>query len=155
MASELYRHTQPGTAMRWILGSFTLLPAGMLVFFCARPNPVGLPIMAWALFVMLLCLWLFHSLTTVVTDEALEVSFGPGLIRRKFPLGEIVSCRAVRSSWYHGWGIHKISGGWLYNVSGFDAVEVVLRDGRKAWIGTDAPQELAAVIGEYVKAREG
>ena len=36
--------------------------------------------------------------------------------------------------------------GVLYNVSGFDAVEIKLRTGKKFRIGTDVPQELDAAI---------
>jgi len=38
----------------------------------------------------------------------------------------------------------------VYNVSGFDAVEIVLKNGRKDRIGTDAPQELAAAFKERI-----
>jgi hypothetical protein len=35
---------------------------------------------------------------------------------------------------------------WIYNVSGFDAVELRMTDGRMYRIGTDEPHELEAAI---------
>jgi len=36
--------------------------------------------------------------------------------------------------------------GWLYNVSGLDAVEVTTKSGKKYRIGTDVPAELEQAI---------
>ena len=35
---------------------------------------------------------------------------------------------------------------WIYNVSGFDAVEIIMRNGRIYRIGTDVPGELETAI---------
>ena len=43
-------------------------------------------------------------------------------------------------------GIHHTPYGWLYNVSGFDAVAITLRDGRKFAVGTDDPHGLITAI---------
>jgi hypothetical protein len=153
MTATLYSHTQPGTLMRAILGSVALAAFGALVFFGLRPEPVGLVASGATCLVMVVCLMLFHSLTVAVTDEAVQISFGPGLIRRSFRLSDIVSCAAVRNSWVYGWGIHMMRGGWVYNVSGFDAVELTFKDGRKARIGTDEPHKLSEAIVERVQPR--
>jgi len=89
---------------------------------------------------------LFASLTVVVGDAAVFVRFGPGLIRRSFALTDIRAVRTVRNRWYYGWGIRLLPRGWLYNVSGLDAVEIELADGRAHRIGTDEPEALAAAI---------
>ena len=52
----------------------------------------------------------------------------------------------IRIRWWHGWGIHLTPYGWLYNVSGFDAVAITLRDGRKVAFGTDDPDGLTTAI---------
>ena len=39
--------------------------------------------------------------------------------------------------------------GWLYNVSGFDAVAMTLRDGRTFALGTDDPHGLVDAIRRY------
>jgi hypothetical protein len=46
----------------------------------------------------------------------------------------------------YGWGIHLTPYGCLYNVSGFDAVAITLRDGRKFALGTDDPHGLVDAI---------
>jgi hypothetical protein len=40
--------------------------------------------------------------------------------------------------------------GWLYNVSGFDAVAITLRDGRKFALGTDDPHGLTTAIRTWI-----
>jgi len=45
-----------------------------------------------------------------------------------------------------GWGVHLTPCGWLYNVSGLDAVAITLRDGRKFALGTDDPHGLLAAL---------
>jgi hypothetical protein len=37
---------------------------------------------------------------------------------------------------------------WIYNVSGFDAVEIVMKNGEVYRIGTNAPKELEAALKE-------
>ena len=63
-----------------------------------------------------------------------------GLIRKKVPLAEIAACEPIRIRWWYGWGIHLTPYGWLYNVSGLDAVAITLVNGRKFALGTDDPQ---------------
>ena len=59
---------------------------------------------------------------------------------------EIDSAAAVRNSWWHGWGIRKVSRGWMYNNAGRDAIELSLRSGRVFRIGTDQPDELLEAV---------
>jgi hypothetical protein len=89
---------------------------------------------------------MFHALTIRVSRCDVELSFGIGLIRKRFDLNAIQSASVVRTRWYHGWGIKKIRGGWLYNVSGFDAVEIQLANAHHDRIGTDEPDKLLAAI---------
>ncbi len=94
---------------------------------------------------------LFSTLTVVIGEDELDVRFGPGVIRKRFKLRDIKSCQAVRNHWYYGWGIRSTPQGWLYNVSGLDAVEIKLRTGKRLRIGTDAPQELEMAIRQSIK----
>jgi hypothetical protein len=57
----------------------------------------------------------------------------------------------VKNQWWWGWGIRLIPGGWLYNVSGLDAVELKMKNGRVYRIGTDEPRKLA----EFIQAKLG
>ena len=89
---------------------------------------------------------LFGALTVEVDHVAIRLRFGLGLIRKAFSLTDVASCRVVRNRWWWGWGIRLIPGGWLYNVSGLDAVELVLKNGKTFRIGTDEPRQLAEFI---------
>ena len=89
---------------------------------------------------------LFHSLTVRVSQNDICLSFGVGIIQRKFLIDDIESTTTVRNRWYNGWGIRWIRSGRLYNVSGFDAVEIQLKNDRRYRIGTDQPRELLAAI---------
>lgn len=85
-------------------------------------------------------------LTVVVDARAVTASFGWGWPRRSIERSEIETAVQVRNSWWHGWGIRKVSRGWMYNNAGRDAIELSLRSGRVFRIGTDEPAELLAAI---------
>jgi len=89
---------------------------------------------------------LFSSLTVSVDSQTLRWHFGPGFWRKSVPLAEIAGVEAVRNRWWYGWGIRAIPEGWLYNVSGLDAVEISLTNGRRIRIGTDEPARLVEAI---------
>ncbi len=89
---------------------------------------------------------LFSSLTVKVTDEELVFYFGPGFWTRRFALDDIISAEVVRNSTLYGWGIRYTPHGWLYNVSGLQAVEVTIRGEGQIRIGTDEPENLKRAI---------
>ena len=140
-----YEHTQPGTLLRVIFGSVIVLLFGAAVSPVIRNGEPELPALIPA-GIMMLCLSLFHSLTVRVTVNDISLSFGVGLIQKEFMIGDVEQASIVRTRWYHGWGIKKIWGGWLYNVSGFDAVQLKMRNGKVYQIGTDQPDQLLAAI---------
>ena len=137
---ERYRHTQ----VPYLI--ITMMAAAMVLIGIVLAN-TGLNWIAIVVLVVIAAaLVLFSSLTVVISEDDLEVRFGPGLILKRFKLHDIESCRIVRNPWYYGWGIRVTPHGWLYNVSGFYAVELRFRTGKKFSIGTDVPQELEAAI---------
>jgi len=103
------------------------------------------------LIILVICLFLFSALTISINNDILKISFGIGLIRKEFLLKDIESCRIVKNPWYYGWGIRLTPYGWLYNVSGFYAVEIKLKTGERYRIGTDVPYELEKVIQESIE----
>jgi hypothetical protein len=137
-----YQHTQIGHAIVWSLLAIILIVNGGLGH---HAPPLAVSIM------LLVCLILFYRLNVTIDDETLCASFGPGIIRKRVPLADIVRCEPIRIRWWYGWGIHVTPCGWLYNVSGFDAVAITLRDGRKFALGTDDPQELTAGIRDAIR----
>jgi hypothetical protein len=98
------------------------------------------------LIILLVSLALFYKLTITIEGDTLRASFGIGIIRKNIRLADIAGCEAIRTRWWYGWGIHLTPHGWLYNVSGFDAVAISLRDGRKLALGTDDLGGLTAAI---------
>ena len=139
-----YQHTQRGTLILVTLLGLAALFLGLgLTITAVKPLWVSVPI-------LLVCAWLFHSLTIEITDRELGWRFGPGLIRKSVPLAEIAAAEPVRTG--PSWGIHwSPRTGWLYNVSGFDAVAVTLHNGKRFTLGTDEPQMLAARVAEAIQ----
>jgi hypothetical protein len=88
----------------------------------------------------------FRSLTVTVDDSNIELQFGGWLTAKRILLSDVLECIITRTAPWTGWGIHYTGEGWLYNVYGLDAVQLVLKDGGKIIIGTDEPSELAAAI---------
>lgn len=141
-----YRHTQRADLLLLALGgalAITLL-AGVAV--AAGGDPVAVAVVMPVLAVLAILLVVFSSMTVEVDDEALRIEFGPGFVRHAWPLHRIRAWRAVCNPWWYGWGIHLTPHGWLYNVSGSEAVEVVLSDGHRRRIGTDDPDGLVAAL---------
>ena len=133
-----YKHTQIGHVIIWSLLAIILIASGGLVGHHAPPAIISI--------ILLVCLVLFYRLKITIEDETLCASFGPGIIRKKVRLSDIIGCEPIRIRWWYGWGIHLTPYGWLYNVSGFDAVAITLRDGKKLALGTDDPLGLVDAI---------
>ena len=135
-----YRHTQVGWVILGVM-------AGVGVLVAPRLPGGGTGVPGGPLVVVLaLVALLFSTLTVEVDAEAIRLRFGIGLVRKRIGLAEVRSWQAVRNPWYRGWGIRWIPGGVLWNVSGFDAVELVLADVRRVRIGTDEPAALVSAI---------
>lgn len=74
------------------------------------------------------------------------------MYQKKISLNDILSVKTVKNHRWYGWGVRvwfwpKM---WIYNVSGFDAVEIQLRNGKIYRIGTDEPKKLAQAIGDAI-----
>jgi len=90
----------------------------------------------------------FSTLTVLIDEQFLKIRFGWGIFRKKFPLTDIATVRKVKNHWYYGWGIRlwfwpKM---WIFNVSGFDAIELTMKNGKIYRIGTDVPNELESAL---------
>jgi hypothetical protein len=136
-----YEHTQIGHVIIWSLLAIILIASGGLIGSPFHRQP---PVLVSI--ILLVCLVLFYRLRITIEAETLRASFGPGIIRKRVRLAGIVGCEPVRIRWWYGWGIHLTPYGWLYNVSGFDAVAITLPDGRKFALGTDDPRGLNTAV---------
>ena len=137
-----YRHTQFGTVI--VITTVAIIPLAVLPAWLA-----GTATVAWLILgSLVVLLTLFFSLAVEINAEHLRIRFGIGLIRKRFPLDQIDTCRPVRNSWIYGWGIRLTPHGWLYNVSGQEAVELKMKSGKTCRIGTDEPEVLIAALQE-------
>lgn len=150
---ERYRHTQKGYVMIFSLGSALIFNiTGMLILFTSGDFEWHAAVVLVLIFIILsIVLALFSTLTVIIREDSLEARFGPGIIRKKISLKDIESCKQVKNLWYYGWGIRYTPHGWLYNVSGLDAVEIKLKSGKKYRIGTDVPLELENAILQSIR----
>lgn len=107
----------------------------------------------FTLMIVIICL-LFYGLTTKVSSDAILISFGVGLIRKRIKLNRITGITTVTSPWYYGWGIRLIPNGLLYNISGTAGVELRFNDtNRIIRIGSPHPSALRKAIEERLKAQ--
>ena len=140
-----YEHTQIGHVIIWSLLGVMMLVA-ITGTFHSSSHPANLLVPCVILSVALA---LFYKLTIKIDGKVLCASFGAGLIRKRVQLADIARCGPIRIRWWYGWGIHLTPYGWLYNVSGLDAVAITLHNGKKFALGTDDPHGLAAAIQRF------
>ncbi len=105
--------------------------------------------------IMVLILFILASFTTLsvsIDEKYLRVKFGYGLFRKCFAMNEIASVKRVKNHWYYGWGIRLWFWPrmWIFNVSGFEAVELVMKNGKVYRLGTDTPGELETAIKQAI-----
>lgn len=152
MSRPLYEHIQAGWPMRiaFIATSALFLGMTLLPELGRTPTPVGV-LIAGAAFTALLG-WTWGSLKVRIEGGELQVRFGLGWPRKTVPLAEITAVEVTRTTFMEGWGVHRTRRGWLYNVSGFDAVLLRLSNGRSMMVGTDEPRRLKTAI-ERAQAR--
>lgn len=102
--------------------------------------------------VILFILASFSALTVAIDGYFLNLRFGWGIFRKKFPLTEIASVRKVKNHWYYGWGVRLWCWPymWIYNISGLDAVELTMKNGKIYRIGTDEPEKLEVAINQAI-----
>lgn len=153
-----YEHTQKGNPwFYWGIPLLGLVLASAAVFIAAKAAAektntnyvdtllqgkivlIVVPVLIWA------GIFLSH-LTVWIDSEYVRLRFGAGTWWKKFRLDTIQSAAPVRNDWFMGWGIHYVGNGWLYNIAGMEAVEITFKNGKKARIGTDEPEKLAAAI---------
>jgi len=131
---KTYQHTQAARAIvRGLLLMGAIFAMGCVFIRPLIPGTV----------VIFVTAYLFRSMTIEISDTELTWYFGSGFPLKRVPISEVASAEAVRTSFWNGWGIHYTPRGWLYNVSGFGAVCVTLRNGKRFCLGTDEPEKLA------------
>ncbi len=139
-----YRHTQFGWQVYGVL-----IPVTLVLMYALVTRDVA--VFAILAIILLLAFVLFGWLTVEIDVRRLHIAFGVGLIRRSISLNTISAFAPVRNRWYYGWGIRLTPHGILYNVSGLDAVELLLDDGRRVRVGTDEPDALVRALADATR----
>ena len=89
---------------------------------------------------------LFWGLTVEVNKDIIRLSFGFGIIHRSIPRERIATVTQVRNRWWYRLGIKWTPHGWMWSISGLDAVELTYHTGKKFRIGTDEPEALLEAL---------
>ncbi len=143
----IYKHTQIGYLLIFIF--FTLVLYFGIIFTYADLNSIAVAIMIF-IFILIAS---FSTLNVMIDENYLRIKFGYGIFRKRFILKEIISVKVVKNHWYYGWGIRF----WwwprmlIFNISGFDAVEIKMKNGKTYRIGTDEPKNLEYAIMQVIK----
>lgn len=143
-----YKHTQ--TAPLFLL--LAAVGIGMLVAAWLTPEPTIQIILVSCGGLMFVLALSARQLTVSDEYDRLLISFGPlPLFRRRILYASITSVERSRTTLAEGWGIHlSPGGGWVWNLWGFDCVDVYFEEGRRLRIGTDDPEGLESFLKERV-----
>jgi hypothetical protein len=142
----VYEHSQSGRAIVSVLvisGLIVMAVSGLVV--AATGSLIGLVGLV-SVPILIVVGYLFGSMYVRVDDHLLSWQFGPGLWKKTIALNEVVAIAPAQFTWWYGYGIRATPKGWLYRVSGDDAVGVTLRSGKTVFIGTDEPDRLVAAL---------
>ena len=150
-----YKHTQIGYLMLVVTLAVLVLFVWIHITVSVEPRSVdsGSNFAVSAIMVLILfILASFATLTESIDENYLRIKFGWGIFARKFALDRIASVHSVKNRWYYGWGIKVWFWPymWIYDVSGFDAVEIIMRNGKRYRIGTDEPEKLETAIKQAI-----
>jgi hypothetical protein len=144
-----YHHQQFGKTLVIALGSGAIICLLVMTFVSSQANIFLLTVSA----LLLIAAILFSSLTVIVDETHLSWKFGPGFIRKQIPLDEILEAEATTTTIQEGCGIHLTRRGWLYSVSGKQAVAIRLKTGKRFLLGTDEPEKLTLILQERISSR--
>ena len=147
-----YKKQQFGTVILVSMAIAVVIDLGVAAFLISRGvTGVDVPL-ALTFCILLLVAWLFSTLTVEVDEREMRWYFGPRLWTHRLDLTQVESVRPVKNHWWYGWGIRMTPHGWLFNVTGFDAIEIQRKDGKKRRIGTPEPDRLVAAIDDAISA---
>jgi hypothetical protein len=100
----------------------------------------------------MICLLTFYKLTIIVDDTSISFRLGIGLFSRKYRIDRLKDCKPVRNSFLFGIGIRMLPNGWLYNVTGLEAIELSFKNKNTTIrVGTNKSHEIADNITNLIK----
>ncbi|MDP4224663.1 MAG: hypothetical protein Q8868_15255 [Bacteroidota bacterium] len=139
-------------------GTFSVIILLPILVFCLTmmcisgfTDPGAFIVLAFVSLTFVVCLLIFNRLTIYVNNISVSFRLGTGLVRKRYLISDIKSCRPVRNSPFYGLGIRMIPGGWLYSVSGLGAVELSFKNKKSVVrIGTDRPEVVSEAINRFL-----
>ena len=138
----LYEHRQTG----W-LTVILLFAIAVLICIAGAISAPSERTLSYSLVpILLVVAALFSTLTVRVTERHMMWFFGVSGIGRSVPISQITSIRAIKTNILEGWGIHLTWHGWVWNVSGFNAVQITLQSGTRFAVGTPEPQAVIDAV---------
>ena len=140
-----YEHTQYGYT--GILTTIFVVVTGAMALpsMFEESEWTGLLSVAFLVGLVAITFW-FSRLVVIVADGEVTTTFGIRKPHKEIQLSNVKTVSRVRNTWIQGWGIRKISNGWMYNVWGLGAVELELVSGHVFRIGTNEPEQLQTAI---------
>jgi hypothetical protein len=146
-----YKHTQFSYLMLVVTLAVFVFFAWIHITGSAEPDSTDSGPNFAITFLMALILFILASLVSlqvIIDGKYLRIKFSFGIYQKKFSLNDIMYAKTVKNHWHYGWGIRRWLWPkmWIYNVSGFDAVEIKLKNGKTYRIGTDEPEKLEQIL---------
>ncbi|MBV8074179.1 MAG: hypothetical protein JO140_02030 [Candidatus Eremiobacteraeota bacterium] len=140
----VYEHRQFGT---FIVAIAVAIDAVLAAILASSPVVRTETVVLGPAFVLVgIAAGLFSSLTIRVTRTQLQWWLGIKPLGMRVALAEIASAAPIKTNVFEGWGIHLTWHGWLWNVAGFNAVQIELRGGTRYALGTPEPEKLTQAI---------
>jgi hypothetical protein len=146
LSRVLHRETRPATILRVVLGGSAI--AILAVAALLPADPAVRMLVASAAAAELLILFALHSLTIEVREDALELRFGPGWLRRRYAIADIASARLREWRWLQGAGVRVGTRGTIYLVAKGDVVELTLKSGRWICVSALEARKLLRALGD-------
>ena len=140
-----YHHRQFPSRWELIIGSPIFI--FIIVFYSVNYQYYMIAFIAWiSILIVLIVVALFYGLTVEVNRDMVRLYYGFGIIHRSILREHIAMVTQVRNRWWWGFGIRWTPHGWMWNISGLDAVELTYHNGKKFRIGTDEPEALLEAL---------
>ena len=151
-AIETYDRTQRGPwgVLMSVVAVFALWNAA------TGRGPIWIPVLLTVVGLFVLgCALSLQWLRIRDEGDCLSVAFGPlPLVQCEIDYRSMKNVEVGGTTLLDGWGIHYTSGGWLWNIWGFQCVVFQLED-RQFRVGSDDAENLAAFCRSRIEQHRG
>jgi hypothetical protein len=146
--TDMYEHRQLGITPLLIVVGVTLVAIIVSVH-------AGAPALCALVVILVAAGGAFSSMTVRVSAAGVDWAYTFGLPRGHLDFRDIDRVEPVTTNLLEGWGIHWTWWhGWLWNVSGFDAVEIHRRGAGPVTLGTNDVAGLYDAIERYRRSSQ-